>query len=235
MRHLCAPRVFSGLPAFHRQFLIILWRQKNYRFTFCLLLARLVPMSFFLIDVLPHQKFPPKDIYLLYFLWQVYPAPCVIACHILADKKMASAKAVRPLLKPPVLNFEQPAAVLIRGACNVFGSTALDFRYLLRDVLQIPRIVPLPAHRHWTEIRAVRLKQQPVYRAQLHHLKRLSRVLISHGSIESQVPAATQQFLRHLRGTGKAVEHAAQLRIAVDELKTVAVRFAVVDDYGLTE
>ena len=103
-------------------------------------------------------KVPTKRYLLVIFsIASISCAVCNCLSHF-GRQKMASAKAVRPLLKPSVLNFEQPAAVLIRGACNVLGSTALDFRYLLRDVLQIPRIVPLPAHRHWTEIRAVRLK-----------------------------------------------------------------------------
>lgn len=62
---------------------------------------------------------------------------------------------------------EKPAAVFEGDLRGVLGAYALDLGDFRGDILQIARIVALAAHRHGAEIRAVRLDEYAVERADL--------------------------------------------------------------------
>ncbi len=108
---------------------------------------------------------------------------------------------------------------------------AAELRDLFSRAGDQRRVVPLPAEGDGAHVGAVRLQQQPVRGDGFCHCNRDARVFERDRAAEADVHAELQNFPHRLHAAGKAVHHAGRLPF-FQEGEGVAVRVAVVDDYG---
>ena len=85
---------------------------------------------------------------------------------------------------------EERFTVFHRSGGGLLWRNAFHLGDLLRYVAQIAGVVPAAAHRHGAEIRAVRLYEYALKRADLQYLYRTARVFIRYGAVKAEIPAA---------------------------------------------